>query len=204
MKKLLSFMILCFGFSTIAIAASTDPVVMLDNTSSQMINALKQNKATIKSNPKYVEGLAKKILIPNVDVPTMSRLALGRNAWQNASNAQKKQFMQEFVTLLVRTYSTALASYTNQSIKFYPVRGGTDGKSRVQVMSKIIQPGGPSIPISYRLVKRGSYWKVYDMSVDGVSLVQSFKSQFANEIAQGGMSGLLASMQKHNQTLAKK
>ena len=119
MKKLLSFMILCFGFSTIAIAASTDPVVMLDNTSSQMINALKQNKATIKSNPKYVEGLAKKILIPNVDVPTMSRLALGRNAWQNASNAQKKQFMQEFVTLLVRTYSTAPASYTNQSIKFY-------------------------------------------------------------------------------------
>ena len=84
------------------------------------------------------------------------------------------------------------------------MRGGTSGKSRVQVSSRIIQPGGPSIPINYRLVKRSSGWKVYDMSVDGVSLVQSFKSQFANEISQGGMSGLLVSLNKHNQALVKK
>jgi len=202
-KKILIFILLFFSIAT-TMAASADPVAMLDQTSSQMINALKKNKATIKTKPAYVENLARKILIPNVDVPTMSRLALGRNAWLKSTKVQQKQFMQEFVTLLIRTYSSALASYTNQSIKFYPIRGGTQGKSRIQVNSKIIQPGGPSIPVSYRLVKRSNGWKVYDMSVDGVSLVQSFRSQFANEISRGGINGLLASLHKHNQTLSKK
>lgn len=196
--------ILALLFVSTAIAATSDPVSMLEQTSNQMINSLKTNKATINTNPTYVEGLARKILMPHVDVPTMSRLALGRNAWQSASNDQKKQFMQQFVTLLIRTYSTALASYTDQQIKFDPIRGGVDGKSRVQVNSKIIQSGGPSIPVSYRLVKRGSQWMVYDMSVDGVSLVQSFHSQFASEISKGGMNGLLTEMKKHNNALAKK
>lgn len=202
MKKWVLAILAMFCFTT-AMAAS-DPVAMLDQTSSQMINSLKQNKATVKTNPTYVEGLARKVLMPHVDVPTMSRLALGRNAWQSASSTQKQQFMQQFVTLLIRTYSTALASYTDQKIQFYPVRGGTDGKTRIQVDSKIIQSGGPSIPVSYRLVKRGNQWMVYDMSVDGVSLVKSFHSQFSNEIAKGGMDGLLAQLKKHNSALSKK
>jgi len=201
MKKWLIAIAAMLFFTSVIAAA--DPVSMLEQTSSQMISSLKQNKATIKTNPTYVEGLARKILMPHVDVPTMSRLALGRNAWQSATNAQKQQFMQQFVTLLIRTYSTALASYTDQQIQFYPVRGGTDGKSRVQVNSKIIQSGGPSIPMSYRLVKRNDQWYVYDMSVDGVSLVKSFHSQFASEISKGGMNGLLAAMQKHNNAMGK-
>jgi phospholipid transport system substrate-binding protein len=201
-KKSIVFFI---GLLMMAVAiAATDPVMMLDQTSQKMINALKQNKATIKTNPTYVEGLARNILLPHVDVPTMSRLALGRNAWTAASNDQKKAFMQEFVTLLIRTYSTALASYTDQRIDFMPVRGGVDGKTRIQVYSKIIQSGGPAIPISYRLVKRSDTWVVYDMSVDGVSLVQSFRSQFSSELSQHGMSGLLASMHQHNQSMGKK
>lgn len=194
-------MLLCL---TKAMAANSDPLAMLQETSNQMIETLKQNKTTIKTNPQYVENLARQILIPNVDVATMSKLALGRDAWTKATQAQREQFTQQFVTLLIRTYSTALASYTNQSIQFMPIRGGVQGKTRVQVYSKIIQPGGPAIPVNYSLILRGNAWKVYDMSVDGVSLVQSFKSQFASEIAQGGINGLLNSLKQHNEMLAKK
>lgn len=184
-------------FSLIAIAAS-DPVAMLQQTSNQMIGALKQNKATIKTNPKLVENLARQIILPHVDTSAMSQLALGRTAWQQATAGQRQAFVSQFTTMMIRTYSSALAAYSNQSVTFLPVRGGTDNLTRVQVNSQIIQPGGPSIPVSYRMLNRGNGWKVYDMSVDGVSLVQSFRSQFANQISQNGMNGLLAVMAKHN------
>lgn len=184
-------------------AATSNPVQMLETTSNQMIAALKANKATIKSNPMYVEGLARRILLPHVDVTSMSRLALGRNGWQSASSSQRTAFMQEFVTLLLRTYGTALASYTNQSVQFMPLRENPSNKTQIQVYSKIIQPGGPSIPMSYRLVRRGNQWYVYDMSVDGVSIVRSFRSQFSSELSQGGMPALLNAMRTHNQRLNK-
>lgn len=202
-KKVFIFLLGIICMSAV-LAAPSDPVNMLEQTSTQMIDSLKENKATIKSNPTYVEGLARKILLPHVDVPTMSRLALGREAWSSASLDEKKQFMQQFVTMLIRTYGTALASYTDQRIVFLPLRGGVADQTRLEVYSKIIQSGGPSIPLSYRLVKRDEDWLVYDMSVDGVSLIQSFRSQFANQISQGGMTGLLTAMQQHNVQLGTK
>lgn len=183
--------------SITAIAAS-DPVAMLQQTSNQMIASLKQNKATMKTNPKLAESLARQIILPHVDTSAMSQLALGRNAWQKASASQRQAFVSQFTTMMIRTYSSALAAYSNQSVVFSPVRGGTDNLTRVQVNSQIIQPGGPSIPVTYRLISRGNGWKVYDMSVDGISLVQSFRTQFANQINQSGMDGLLATMAKHN------
>jgi len=195
-RSLLWVGLLCC-LSITAVAAS-DPVVMLQKTSNQMISALQQNKTTIKTNPKLVESLARQIILPHVDVSAMSQLALGRNAWQQASASQRQAFMSQFTTMMIRTYSSALAAYTDQSVQFLPVRGGTDNLTRVQVNSQIIQPGGPSIPVSYRLLNRGNDWKVYDFSVDGISLVQSFRTQFANQVNQGGMNGLLATMSQHN------
>lgn len=183
---------------SITAMAASDPVAMLQQTSNQMITALQQNKATIKTNPRLVEGLARKIILPQVDTSAMSQLALGRAAWQQASASQRQAFESQFTTMMIRTYSSALAAYSNQSVTFLPVRGGTDNLTRVQVNSQIIQPGGPSIPVSYRLLSRGNGWKIYDMSVDGISLVQSFRTQFANQLNQSGMNGLLASMAQHN------
>lgn len=183
---------------SMAATAASDPVAMLQQTSDQMIAALQQNKATIKTNPKLVENLARQIILPHVDTNAMSQLALGRSAWQQASAGQRQAFVNQFTTMMIRTYSSALAAYSNQRVTFLPVRGGTDNLTRIQVNSQIIQPGGPSIPVSYRLLSRGNGWKVYDMSVDGISLVQSFRTQFANQISQSGMNGLLATMAKHN------
>ncbi len=197
LQKLGLWMAMCLCFSMTAMAAG-DPVAMLQQTSNQMISALKQNKATIKTNPKLVESLARQIILPHVDTSAMSQLALGRTAWQNATSSQRQAFVSQFTTMMIRTYSSALAAYSNQSVTFLPVRGGTDNLTRVQVNSQIIQPGGPAIPVSYRLLNRSGSWKVYDMSVDGISLVQSFRAQFANQINQSGMDGLLSVMAKHN------
>lgn len=177
--------------------AQSSPVIMLQETSDTMIDALKQNHNRIQNEPTYVYDLARKIILPHVDTAAMSRLALGRDNWKKASPKQRKKFIDEFTTLMIRTYSSALAAYTDQSIKFRPIRGGVGDRKRIQVDSLILQQGGPSIPVNYRLVLRGKNWKVYDMTVDGVSMVQSFRSQFSNEISKGGMDGLLSAMEKH-------
>ncbi|NNM59192.1 MAG: ABC transporter substrate-binding protein [Legionellales bacterium] len=183
--------------ASIALAALS-PTDMLQNATTNMLKALQQNKATIKTNRGLVESLARQILLPHIDIPTMSRLALGRDGWQKATPAQQSEFTNQFTTLMIRTYSTALASYTNQTVQYLPIRGGYEGKKQVQVDSQILQSGGPAIPVSYKLVLRGNQWMVYDFSVDGVSLVQSFRSQFAQQLNQGGMPALLASMTSHN------
>jgi phospholipid transport system substrate-binding protein len=183
--------------ATIALAAQS-PVQMLQTASDQMISSLQQNKATIKTNPKYVEGLARQILLPHVDITSMAKLALGRDGWLSATPAQQQQFVTQFTTIMIRTYSSALAAYTNQKVQFYPLRGDINGKSIIEVNSKIIQSGGPAIPVNYRLILRGNEWKVFDLSVDGISMVQSFRSQFSQPLKQGGMQGLLNAMVKHN------
>lgn len=202
MTKRWIMLVVVWLVSTITLAASS-PVDMLQSASDEMIAALKTNKATIKSNPALVEGLARKILLPHFDVTTMSRLALGPTGWSQASSAQQQQFVQEFTTLMIRTYSRALASYTDQKVQFYPIRGDYSGKMQIQVKSKILQSGGPAIPVNYGLVLRGSQWLVYDFSVDGISMVQSFRSQFTQELKKGGMSGLLTAMSSHNASRGK-
>ena len=180
-----------------SVFAVQQPVSMLQDTSQEMIEQLKKNSARVKKDPSYVYGLAKQILLPHVDMMAMSRLALGREHWTAATSAQQKKFIDSFSNMMIRTYATALASYTDEEIKFKPLRVDAAKAKRVQVDSLIIQHGGPSIPVSYRLYMKGGEWKVYDITVDGVSMVQSFRSQFSNQIARGGMDGLLTAMKQH-------
>lgn len=203
MKKQLSVMILSLWLPCIAWAISS-PVVMLQNVSDQMIVSLKKNQAQIKKDPSIVYGLTEKILVPHVDISAMSRLALGRQHWMAASEAQRQEFKKAFLNLMIRTYSSALSSYNDEQIKFKPPRADYEKQDRLKVDSVIVQRGGPSIPVSYRVFKRNDQWKVYDITVDGVSMVQSFNSQFANEIARGGMDGLLKAMKQHAATVSKK
>lgn len=197
-RGLAAFLAVCL--LGVSIAAS-DPVVQLSQTADQMIEALKSNKAAIKSNPTMVEGLARQILLPQVNVELMAKLALGRNGWNNASPQQRQDFTNAFTTLMIRTYAAAFASYSNQVVKFYPLRPGDIADGRVQIKSEILQSGGPAIPVNYRLLQQGNDWKVYDINVDGVSLIQSFQSQFSNQLAQGGMDQLLVALNKHNTEL---
>lgn len=192
MRKFGYFAIFICFFNVIAFAADSDPIDMLKSASTQMLDTLQKQKAQIKRNPEILQDIVNRILVPHVDVTSMSRSVVGRTYWQQATPAQRNEFMNEFTQFVIKSYAVALSSYRDEKVKFYPIRGGVVGKTRIEVQSDILQKDGPSIPVSYRLVKQGSVWKVYDFSVEGISMVQSYRSQFAAVLSQGGLPNLIA------------
>jgi phospholipid transport system substrate-binding protein len=196
MKKVI---LALFGLLICTIAwAISSPVDLLQNTSNQLISALQRNQATLRTKPQIVYGIVNQILLPHVDVMSMSSKALGRDAWLRATPMQRQAFAQQFVTLLIRTYSSALAQYTNERVNFLPIRGDYNNQSRVQVNSIIVRESGPSINLSYRMTRVGGQWMLYDFSVDGVSIIESFRSQFVEQLQHSGIDGLINKLAQHN------
>lgn len=193
MKKYL--FLFTFLFANLCFAAS-DPVNVLNSIANQMISNLRTHQATLHSNPQYVYSLAYKIIVPHADIAEMSKRVLPPQTWNSATSAERSQFQREFTALLVRTYASALAEYKDETVKFFPVRGA-EGNS-VKVDSQIIRTAGPSIAVSYRLVRHGGDWKVYDLVVEGVSMLESFRSQFADKLSQGNMGQLINDLRQHN------
>lgn len=195
MKRQFIFALLLFFslFSSIALAAQS-PLDMLQQTSDEMLNTLQH---TSNRNTQTLYNIVSRILVPRVDLDTMSRLVVGRY-WDEASPQQRAQFKAQFTRFVTRTYSSALAAYSDEKIKFYPIRGGVNG-NHIQVNSDILQGNGQIIPVNYQLVLRGGQWKIYDFTVAGVSMVQNYHSQFADVLAREGFDGLLQRLGSHNQ-----
>lgn len=175
--------------------AQSTPVPMLQNSANQIIDTLKKNKGSLKSNHQIIYQAVERYLLPNVDVNGMSRSVLGRQAWTKASAAERSQFSQAFTKLVIRTYASPLAEYTDEKVNFMPVRGSLEGRF-VRVNSTIVRPNGQTIPLTYSLVAQNGQWKIYDLSVEGVSLLQSFRSQFADALQNSSMQELIAKMNK--------
>ena len=188
-----SFALTLFPLST---NAANDPVAMLQSIANQMISSLKAHKTTLRQNPALVYSLANRIIVPHADLEEMSKRVLPPQTWNSATPAQRSEFEREFTKTLVRTYASALAEYKDQSVKFFPVRGG-QGNS-VKVNSQIIRSDGPSISVSYSLISRNSSWRLYDMTVEGVSMLQSFRSQFSDALGKGDMASLIRTLKQHN------
>jgi phospholipid transport system substrate-binding protein len=126
----------------------------------------------------------------------MTRLAVGRN-WNQATPEQKQALVKEFRTMLVRTYSSSLSQYRNQTIEVKPTKIGAADKEAV-VKTAVIQQGGPPIPIDYAMEKMDSGWKVYDVVIDGASLVTTYRGTFNDQVQKGGIDGLLKTLQERN------
>ncbi|KTD16330.1 MlaC/ttg2D family ABC transporter substrate-binding protein [Legionella jordanis] len=177
--------------------AEASPIPMLENTANQIIATLKENKASLKSNPRIIQQAVQRYLLPNVDVNGMARSVLGRQAWNKASVSERQEFSEAFTQLVIRTYASPLSEYTDESIKFLPVRGSLDGRF-LRVNSVIVRSKGKNIPLSYSLVSKNGSWKIYDFSVEGVSLLQSFRSQFAEALRSSSMQDIIK--QLHQQS----
>lgn len=199
-KLVSAFFILLFGWmigiQAVSAAPTSDPVSLLQYIATNMIAGLKENKATLKSKPQVVYNLAYKYVVPYATLPEMSRRVLPPRIWNSATASQKQQFQQLFTKTVIRTYASALTNYNDQTIKFYPVRGGTGGNT-VEVNSQIISSDRSPISVTYRLVRTGGGWRLYDMSVEGVSMLSSFRSQFSDILAQGDMNTLLNRLSGH-------
>ncbi len=201
MKKLLTLFLIMASFMLVNTAMANDgrdPVEMLQSLANRMIESLKVNKTTLKSNPQKSYALAYKIVVPHADIAEMSKRVLPPQAWNSATSQQRAKFESEFTQLLIRTYASALSDYENQTIQFFPVRGGYQGKSSVVVSSQITRSDGSPLGVTYSLISSSSGWKLYDMTVEGISLLESFRSQFADKLSQGNMDNLISEIAKHN------
>jgi phospholipid transport system substrate-binding protein len=178
--------------ANLALAASS-PVAMLQSVSNQMLAELNN---TANRNDQALYRLVQRILLPHADLDLMSELVVD-GYWATATPSQRAQFKRQFTYYITRTYSSALSSYTNERVRFFPIRGGVSG-NRVQVNSVVDQSSGQSISVSYRLILTGGQWKVYDFSVEGVSMVDNYRSQFASVLRTQGFQGLLNTLESRN------
>jgi phospholipid transport system substrate-binding protein len=185
------------ALSTVAVAQEA-PDALVKRVSSDVMQ-------TIKSDPKVQAGDQQRIrevietkLLPNFDFDRMTALAMGRN-WQKATPEQKQQLTDQFRTLLVRTYSGALSQYRDQQMDFKPLRGDANATD-VTVRTEIIRTGQQPVQIDYGMTKGGAGWKAYDVIVGGVSLVTNYRDEFNEQIKNGGIDGLLATLRSKNQS----
>ena len=177
-------------------AADVPPDVLAKTTTLDVISIVKQDKDIQAGNTKKVLDLVEAKVLPHFNFNHMTMLAVGKN-WRSATPAQQQVLSKEFQTLLVRTYSNSLTNYKNQVIEFKPLRmQPTD--TDVTVRTEVIQSGTRPIPIDYSMEKMPNGWKVYDVTVDGVSLVTNYRGSFNTQVRQGGIEGLIKSLVDKN------
>ena len=177
-------------------AAQEAPDALVKRTTDEVLAIIKADKDLQSGNMTKVVQLAEQKVLPHFDFERMTRLAVGRN-WNQASPEQKQALVKEFRTMLVRTYSSSLSQYRNQTIDVKPAKVGAADKEAV-VKTAVIQQGGPAIPIDYAMEKMGAEWKVYDVVIDGASLVTTYRGTFNDQVQKGGIDGLLKTLQERN------
>ncbi|WP_438971286.1 MlaC/ttg2D family ABC transporter substrate-binding protein [Methylophaga sp.] len=198
-KFLLFFaaLMLSLGPLTVSAEALSAPEILVKNASDDMLKALEEHDTELEEDPTKIYSLVEDILMPHFDFDKMSKLALGKN-WRVADAEQRIRFTEEFRLLLIRTYSTAMLEYSNEEIRLLPFRDDLSRK-RVSVPMEVVQPAGPAIPMALSLyLNKQDEWKVYDVKIDGISLVTNYRSSFANEIRAGGMDKLIEDLAKRN------
>lgn len=171
-------------------AAALGPDELVRQTSEKVLATLEKNKALYDKEPDKIYQLVDEIILPHLDFVAMSKLALGKN-WNQATPEQQARFVEAFKSMLIRTYSKSLTEYAGQKIDFLPYRPAEDGKMTTEVSSRILQANGPAIPIDYRLRLKDDAWKVFDITIDGISLVTNYRNSFASDIRAVGMDGLI-------------
>ena len=205
MKNILAiglFWALTLPASTPALAQDVAPDALVKSVTLEVVELIAKDKE-IKAGTrgKLVSVIEEKVL-PHFNFTAMTALAMGQN-WGKASPEQKKRLTEEFRTLLVRTYASALAAYSEQKFDFRPLRAkSTDTDVTVNV--RVLQPGGQPVTLDYSMEKTANGWKVYDVMVGGVSLVANYRTEFANTVRASGIDGLIKELQTKNRSLEKR
>ena len=179
-------------------AQEVAPDVLVRTTTEEITGEIRKDKSLATDSRKLLELVDAKVL-PHFNFTRMTMLAVGR-PWRDATEAQREQLVKEFRTLLVRTYSTALEQYSNQTIDVRPANV-KPGDQEATVRAVINQPGGQPIAMDYRMERTPQGWKVFDVSIEGVSIVTTYRSTFAAEVSKGGIDGLIRSIAAQNARL---
>jgi len=175
------------------------PDVLVKTVTLEVVDIIQKDKDIQKGDRKKVVALIETKVLPHFNFQAMTASAVGRN-WDKASAEQKARLNEEFKTLLVRTYSSALAAYSSQKFEFRPLRAKpTDTDVTVNV--RVLQSGTQPVTIDYDMEKRPAGWKVWDVRVGGISLVANYRTEFDNLVRENGIDGLLKALQTKNSSL---
>jgi phospholipid transport system substrate-binding protein len=186
----------------IAVAAELGPEALVRQITNDVMDAIHNDKALQAGDKEKALALAEQKILPHIDFRAMTQLALGRS-WRQATPAQRDQVVAAFRSMLIRTYSNAIGAYKGQKMEVKPTRmdpGDTD----VTVRNSFISPGRPAVAVDYRMEKTPEGWKIYDIVFDGVSLVATYRSEFAQQVQNGGIEGLIARLEQKSDTPAPK
>ena len=195
MKKLLLTLI-CWGFVPLALAQETSPEQLVQKITNEVLESIKSDKQLAAGDKQKALKLAEEKVLPYIDFEEATRLAVGR-AWAKATPEQKKKLVGEFRSMLVRTYSNALTGYGGQTLKVLPSRGKQDPQDTT-VRTQYLRQGAPPLPIDFQMRKADNTWKVYDITVEGVSLVLTYRSEFDAVVKQEGIEGLVKRLAQKN------
>jgi len=199
-RFLMSFLALPFLLLPLALQAQdAAPQALVKDVTEEVLSILRQDKDLQAGNRQRAMGLIESKIAPHFDFTRMTELAVGKT-WRDADAAQRQALTKEFRTLLVRTYANALTAYRDQTVSFKPASPAKEA-GEVTVRSQINKAGAPPIGLDYQLAQSGGGWKVFDVIIDNVSLVTSYRGSFAVEADKGGIDGLTKALQDKNRRL---
>jgi phospholipid transport system substrate-binding protein len=201
MKRLIASIsiacVLCAGplFAAEALA----PDILAKSVTDEVLAIIRADKDIQAGDQKRLHELVQSKVVPHFSFVRMTQLAMGRN-WRDASADQQKRMVEEFRTLLVRTYTSAFTQFRNQSVEYKRLRMAS-GDTDVVVQSLIKQPSGQPVAVDYSMEKTDAGWKVYNVKIEGVSLVENYRNTFNTEIQKNGIDGLIKALADRNRAL---
>jgi len=200
MKMLLKIFAMLLCMAGVARAETVAPDELIKVTAQDVLAIVKQDKDIQAGNQKKILDLVDAKVLPHFDFTRMTRLAVGKH-WRTASNEQKQALVTEFRNMLVRTYTKAFTVYRDQTIEVKPFKMAADA-TEATVKTTINKPGAPPIPVDYEMEKTSEGWKAFDVSIEGVSMVNSYRGTFGTEIEQNGIDGLIKMLSDKNASAA--
>jgi len=198
---LLNMILLCslvvnYAAASDAVVQQKDPVQFLHSITDQVLTNLKSSHDAHKSINE-IHKIVNNFIMPNVDFDEMCQWIAGRAVWAKSSESQRENFIKELKQLLIKTYATTLNNYTEEKIEFQHYSGDLSIK-RIQIKSTVVRPNKENLAVDYRLVAKEDSWKVYDLIIEGVSILQGFRAQFSDDIRQNGIVSVTNKIKEHN------
>lgn len=197
-------MLLALILSAAVMSARADveaPDQLIRETAADVIATVKADRELRDGNQQKLLALVEAKILPHFDFEKMTRLAVGR-PWRQATAEQRQALVTEFRTLLVRTYTAAFSHYENQTVEVQAPLRSAESDDEVTVKTSIIKPGSPPVSVNYEMEKRPDGWKVFDLTIEGASLIESYRGTFAERVQQSGIDGLIKFLTEKNQANA--
>lgn len=182
-----------------SILPTKNPIQVLKSATDDILEELRDKKDEIRGDRDKLYSVVYDAVVPHVDFEEISKWVAGKKAWRSSTEAEQQQFLSQFKLIIIRTYATALNKYSDQKVEFKDISQNKKLRKRMQIPSEVWDSkNNKTIKVDFRIIASGNTWKVYDLVIEGVSLLKGFQVQFSNLIRTKGLGAAIAKMREHN------